>query len=153
MTSKYNARRDAANNKERYLAMIQKRDSNRKQPLYPPPAQEAQEADDYLMPVSSLKRPETTDKKTTKDEKPPIRINIDDENPYQSLILPKFNVEGEEGYVKLKHSASVSILDGTPPPPLPPKPEPVSTLELDISQLECNLPPSEHTYGNRLQTL
>ena len=45
MTSKYNARRDSS---DRYLA-IKKRDSNRKQPLYPPA-----QADDYLTPISLI---------------------------------------------------------------------------------------------------
>ena len=200
MTCKYNARRDSS---DRYLA-IKKRDSNRKQPLYPPP-----QADDYLTPVS-LKVPQTVpgtqeiktdeseiyklDKQGVKEEELELATDwvseqgikveeselnspteqgrrreelipitpalgeldmdavnttvLKDERPYQPLIAQNLDTTfSPDGYVKWTHSHSISVIDrGTPPPPpLPPKPEIVSTLDLAMP-MTASIP--ENTYGN-----
>ena len=183
MISKYSAvRHDSNSLPERYSA-IKKRDSNRKQPILPPPHLAA----DYLTPTmtkttGSFENPETnSDTKTDQEEK----VNTDeskgldseakeetkiketcnkdsDENPYQSLIVPMANATSVtiDGYVKIIRSR-VGSLEGqeTPAPktpPIPPKPEPDYSLKSSIPQLSLasELPPmSENMYASRSGTL
>ena len=132
MTSKYGAKQ------ERSYSSIKKCPSDRKQPLYPP-AQSATE--DYLTPVNTKSEDQLTEKQNDK------------EHLYQSLILPL--PQTQDGYVKF--TSSVSLPEGTldPPPPIPPKPDPVPcTLAPSSLQLESSLRQrSESIYGNNPQQL
>lgn len=153
MTSKYNARRDAAIMKGRYLE-IQKHDSNRKKPIYPPT-----QADDYLTPVTSPTGQATVAKETdTVADDHQETKKEEKENPYQSLLASNAYVTGEDHYVKLKHSASFSVLESTPPPSISLKPagsEPDCMVESMTPQLLLYSPPPkrENIYTSRIKTL
>ena len=175
MISKYSAvRHDTGSLPDRYSA-IKKRDSSRKQPLYPP----ALLAADYLTPtVTKLKTAGSTEEKGNEENvktdeskdldsehKQETKETYDkdsEENPYQSLIVSRAdtNTITIDGYVKVVRS-SVSSLEekGTQPPkppPIPPKPEPDYSLKSSIPQLSLasDLPPrSENMYANRSGTL
>ena len=177
MISKYSAvRHDTGSLPDRYSA-IKKRDSNRKQPLYPP----AHLAADYLTPTvtklktaGSIKEKENEENVKTDEskeldsehkEETKTKETYDkdsEENPYQSLIVSKAdtNTITIDGYVKVVRS-SVSSLEEKetqPPksPPIPPKPEPDYSLKSSIPQLSLasDLPPrSENMYANRSGTL
>lgn len=156
MTSKYNARHgSSATSLERYAA-VKKRDSNRKQPLYPPV-----QADDYLSPVhvttqaaSAEQKENNTAEEVNDTENSKTTNSKEDENPYQSLIGLKPEPTSADGYVKvIRPSVSFSGLEDTPPPPIPPKPE-LSPQMSTTPQLACNSPQkSENIYSNSPHTL
>lgn len=146
MTSKYNARRGCITaTQERYSA-IKKQDSNKKQPIYPPI-----QADDYISPLTTkpVTVPADKEETTTKETN-----TSDEENPYQSLIVSKPGIIlTQDGYVKLTHSVSFSLLEGTPPPSTPPEAEPGSPKST-TPQLICNLlQKTENIYGRNPNTL
>ena len=160
MTSKYSAtRHDSASLPERYSA-IKKRDSNRKQPLYPP----AQLVSDYLTPTATKTAGSMAteeEKKVDSEDKAKINKSKDsDENPYQSLILSQPTVT-PDGYIKVVRTRLSSLEEETPQPPLvppaPPKCEPKYSLKSSIPQLSLadNIPPRDENifHGNRSGTL
>ena len=145
MTSKYNARHgSSAVTLERYSA-IKKHDSNRKQPIYPPV-----QAGDYISPVTTEAVTVPADQEGNSDKE----INTsDEENAYQSLILPLPGVTlVQDGYIKLTRSISLSLLEGTPPPSMPPKAESAESGSLKSSDLTM-LQKTENVYGRNPNTL
>ena len=176
MITKYSAvRHDTGSLPDRYLA-IKKRDSNRKQPLYPP----AHLAADYLTPTMTKttepikekkadseekakmdegKNTDSEDKEKTKTNEPCDKNS--EENPYQSLIVSRTDKTTltPDGYVKIIRSRVGSLEEETLPPNLtpvpPPKPEPDYSLKSLTPQLSLasNLPTkSENLYESRSGT-
>ena len=176
MTSKYSAvRHDTGSLPDRYLA-IKKRDSNRKQPLYPPTYLAA----DYLTPSTTkttagpieeknkeVKTDESKDVYSEDEEKTITNKTSDkdsEENPYQSLIVTRADSTRltPDGYVKVVRSRMGSLDEEAPPPKLPPvlgppKSEPDYSLKSLIPQLSLAsdpVPPmSENMYVSRSGTL
>ena len=145
MTSKYNARHGSSTvTQERYSA-VKKCDSNRKQPIYPPI-----QADDYISPVTTQVISVPADQKGNSGEETNAS---DEENAYQSLILPQPGVSlAQDGYVNLTHSVSFSLLEG-PPSSMALNAEPGS-LKSTTPQLICNLlQKTENVYGRNPNTL
>ena len=158
MTSKYSAtRHDSASLPERYSA-IKKRDSSRKQPLYPP----AQLVSDYLTPTATKTAGSMAteeEKKVDSEDKAKINESKDsDENPYQSLILSQ-PIVTPDGYVKVVRSKlNLMEEETTPPPPppvlpIPPKSEPMYSLKSSIPQLSLVDEDIILFQGNRCGTL
>ena len=175
MISKYSAvRHDTGSLPDRYSA-IKKRDSNRKQPLYPPPHLAA----DYLTPTvtktagsteekgteEKVKTDEIKDLGSEHKEETKTKETYDkdsEENPYQSLIVSKVdtNTVTIDGYVKVIRSSVGSLeekeTEPPKPPPIPLKTEPDYSLKSSIPQLSLasDLPlRSENMYANRSGTL
>ena len=149
MTSKYNARHGSSTvTQGRYLA-IKKQDSNRKQPIYPPI-----QAADYMRPVVTEAVTVSVDQKGNTAEKE--TNTVDEENAYQSLIFQQPGVTlAQDGYVKVRHSVSFSLVEGTPPPSMPPTAVPGSSKST-TPQLTCNLAmlqKTENVYGRNPNTL
>ena len=151
MTSKYSAtRHESGSLPERYLA-IKKRDSNRKQPLYPP----AYLASDYLTPTKT-KTEGSTEEKKDEDKAVTDESKDSNENPYQSLIQSRPDTT-TDGYIKISRSGVISLEEEAPPPlPVPSMSEPAHPLKSSIPQLSLasDFPPrSGNVYESRSGTL
>lgn len=148
MTSKYNARHGSSTvTRERY-SVIKKHDSNRKQPIYPPV-----QASNYINPVATQTVTVPADQKGNADKG---TDTSDEENAYQSLIMTLPGIAmAQDGYVKLTRSVSLSLLEGTPPPSMPPPAE-SGSLRSTTPQLICDLTmleKTENVYSRNPNTL